>query len=125
LRAPTVTVFGSQPFEVLKQHYAQCRALIFPGEEDFGMVPVKAMASGPPLRSAEAARRKPLQKGVSGVFFRDQSVETISSAVKDLANIEIEPEKIAAYANELGRDQFFQQMRTRIDRLLAEKDSAH
>jgi hypothetical protein len=49
LRAPTVTVFGSQPFEVLKQHYAQCRALIFPGEEDFGMVPVEAMASGRPV----------------------------------------------------------------------------
>src|SRR5277367_6590034 len=30
---PTVTVMGAQPFEVLKQHYARCRALIFPGEE--------------------------------------------------------------------------------------------
>src|SRR5260363_128404 len=49
LAGPTITVLGSQPFSVLKDHYARCRALIFPGEEDFGMVPVEAMASGRPV----------------------------------------------------------------------------
>lgn len=49
LAGPTVQVLGSQPFAALRHHYARARALIFPGEEDFGIVPVEAMASGRPV----------------------------------------------------------------------------
>jgi len=44
-----VTIMGQQPFSVLRHHYARCRALVFPGEEDFGMIPVEVMASGRPV----------------------------------------------------------------------------
>ena len=126
LAGPTVTVLGSQPSNILKQYYARCRALVFPGEEDFGMVPVEAMASGRPVIAyGRGGATETVAKGVSGVFFADQSVEAISLAVKDLANIEIDPEKIAAQASQFGRDQFFQKMRSHIDRLLAEKAGAH
>jgi glycosyltransferase involved in cell wall biosynthesis len=126
LSGPTVTVMGSQSFDVLKQHYARCRALIFPGEEDFGMVPVEAMASGRPVVAfGRGGATETVANGVSGVFFADQSVEAISAAVKSLAGIEIDPEKIASHAKQFGRDQFFQKMRAHIDRLLAEKASAH
>jgi glycosyltransferase involved in cell wall biosynthesis len=122
LAGPTVTVLGSQPFEVLKHHYARCRALIFPGEEDFGMVPVEAMASGRPVVAfAKGGATETVAKDVSGVFFAEQSVEAISLAVKSLANIDIDPQKIAAHAAQFGREQFFQKMRTHIDGLLAEK----
>jgi len=126
LAGPTVTVLGSQPFDVLKQHYARCRALIFPGEEDFGMVPVEAMASGRPVVAfGRGGATETVATGVSGVFFAEQSVEAISSAVRCLADIEIDPEKIAAHANQFGRDQFFQKMRAHIDGLLAAKSGAH
>jgi hypothetical protein len=42
-----------------------------------------------------------------------------------MADIEIDPEKIAAHANQFGRDQFFQKMRAHIDGLLAAKSGAH
>jgi glycosyltransferase involved in cell wall biosynthesis len=126
IAGPTVTVLGSQPFDVLKQHYARCRALIFPGEEDFGMVPVEAMASGRPVVAfGRGGATETVATGVSGVFFAEQTVEAISSAVRSLAGIEINPEKIAAHARQFGRDQFFQKMRTHIDDLLAAKSNAH
>ena len=126
LAGPTVTVLGSQPFDVLKQHYARCRALIFPGEEDFGMVPVEVMASGRPVVAfGRGGATETVATGVSGVFFAEQSVEAISSAVRSLADIKIDPEKIAAHASQFGRDQFFQKMRAHIDGLLAEKARAH
>jgi glycosyltransferase involved in cell wall biosynthesis len=125
LAGPTVTVLGPQAFEVLKQHYARCRALIFPGEEDFGMVPVEAMASGRPVVAfGKGGATETVAKDVSGVFFAEQSVEAISLAVRSLTNIEIDPKKIAAHAAQFGRDQFFQKMRAHIDGLLAEKRSA-
>jgi glycosyltransferase involved in cell wall biosynthesis len=126
LAGPTVTVLGTQPFDVLKKHYATCRALIFPGEEDFGMVPVEAMASGRPVVAfGRGGATETVANGVSGVFFAEQTVEAISSAVRSLADINADPEKIAAHASQFGREQFFQKMRTHIDRLLAEKASAH
>jgi glycosyltransferase involved in cell wall biosynthesis len=125
LAGPTVTVLGSQPFDVLKQHYAGCRALIFPGEEDFGMVPVEAMASGRPVVAfGRGGATETVAKGLSGIFFTEQTVEAIASAVKSLAGIEIDPEKIAVHARQFGRDQFFRKMRAHIDDLLAEKRRA-
>jgi glycosyltransferase involved in cell wall biosynthesis len=125
IAGPTVTVLGSQPFEVLKQHYARCRALIFPGEEDFGMVPVEAMASGRPVVAfGRGGATETVEAGQSGVFFAEQTVEAISSAVRSLADIEIDPKKIAAHASQFGRAQFFQKMRTHIECQLAEKKAA-
>lgn len=126
LAGPTVTVMGSQPFDVLKQYYARCRALIFPGEEDFGIVPVEAMASGRPVVAfGRGGATETVAEGISGVFFEEPTVEAISSAVRRLADIEIDPEKIAAHASRFGRERFFQEMRKHIDGLLARRPGAH
>ena len=122
LAGPTVTIMGPQPFEVLKQHYARCRALIFPGEEDFGMVPVEAMASGRPVIAfGKGGATETVADGISGVFFAEQTVEAICSAVRELADLKIDPKKIVAHASRFGREPFFEKMRKHIDGLLAEK----
>jgi glycosyltransferase involved in cell wall biosynthesis len=122
LAGPTVKILGSQPFDVLQQHYARCRALIFPGEEDFGMVPVEAMASGRPVVAfGRGGATETVVNSVSGVFFAEQTTEAISSAVKHLAGIEFDPEKIVDHSRRFGREQFFRKMRTHIDGLLCEK----
>jgi glycosyltransferase involved in cell wall biosynthesis len=122
IAGPTVTIMGSQPFEILKQHYARCRALIFPGEEDFGMVPVEAMASGRPVVAfGRGGATETVADGISGVFFAEQTVEAISAAVRRLASLDIDPAKITAHANQFGREQFFRKMRAHIDGLLAAK----
>jgi glycosyltransferase involved in cell wall biosynthesis len=124
IAGPTVSVMGSQPFDVLKHHYARCRALIFPGEEDFGMVPVEAMASGRPVVAfGRGGATETVASGVTGVFFVEQTVEAISAAVRRLAAIEIDSERIAAHAMQFGRQQFFEKMRAHIDGLLAQKAS--
>lgn len=46
---PSVRFLGWQPDEVIRDHYRRCRALLFPGEEDFGIVPVEALACGAPV----------------------------------------------------------------------------
>jgi glycosyltransferase involved in cell wall biosynthesis len=126
IAGPTVTVMGSQPFDVLKQHYARCRALIFPGEEDFGMVPVEAMASGRPVVAfGRGGATETVADGLSGVFFTEQTAEAVSSAVRRLADLTIDSEKIAAHADQFGREQFFRKMRNHIDGLLAGRADAH
>jgi glycosyltransferase involved in cell wall biosynthesis len=46
---PSVRFLGWQPDEVIREHYRRCKALLFPGEEDFGIVPVEALACGAPV----------------------------------------------------------------------------
>lgn len=122
LAGPTVKVLGSQPFDVLKQHYARCRALIFPGEEDFGMVPVEAMASGRPVIAyGRGGAIETVAGGLSGILFAEQTVADISSAVRNLSSLGMDSRKIVAHARQFGRDQFFRKMHRHIDSLLAQR----
>src|SRR5262249_46840728 len=49
LAGPTVQFLGRQPEAVMREHFRRCQALLFPGEEDFGIVPVEAQACGTPV----------------------------------------------------------------------------
>ena len=49
IAGPGVKFLGWQPDEVIRDYYRSCKALLFPGEEDFGIVPVEAMACGAPV----------------------------------------------------------------------------
>jgi glycosyltransferase involved in cell wall biosynthesis len=125
LAGPTVSVLGPQPFDTLKAHYARCRALIFPGEEDFGMVPVEAMASGRPVVAfGRGGAKETVLRGATGVFFEKQTVDAVAQAVRSLAHMDVNPERIAAHARQFGREQFFRKMRTHIDSLLARQSDA-
>jgi glycosyltransferase involved in cell wall biosynthesis len=49
IAGPMVRFLGWQPDDVIREHYRRCRALLFPGEEDFGIVPIEALACGAPV----------------------------------------------------------------------------
>jgi glycosyltransferase involved in cell wall biosynthesis len=49
MAGPSVTFLGWQSDEVIRDHYRNCRALLFPGEEDYGIVPIEALACGAPV----------------------------------------------------------------------------
>lgn len=83
LAGPTVTILGRTSFDVLRDHLARCRALIFPGEEDFGIVPLEAMASGRPVIAYDrGGARDTVIPGKTGLLFRDQSVDGLAQAVQ-------------------------------------------
>ncbi len=49
LGGSSVQFLGWQPDDVIREHYRRCRALLFPGDEDFGIVPIEALACGMPV----------------------------------------------------------------------------
>ena len=79
-----ITFLGRVDFDVLKDHMARCKALIFPGEEDFGIVPVEVMASGRPVIAYErGGARDTVVYGITGLLFKDQTVDALATAVKE------------------------------------------
>jgi glycosyltransferase involved in cell wall biosynthesis len=73
---------GRLPDELVAQLYAQCRAVVLPGEEDFGIVPLEANAAGRPVIAfaAGGALDTVVDKS-TGILFREQSVAALCEAV--------------------------------------------
>ncbi len=93
-----IEFLGRQYDNTLKEYYSKCKALIFTGEEDFGIVPVEAMASGRPViaygkggavetviplnQKTEDRRQKTEENRPTGIFFYEQTAEALIGAVK-------------------------------------------
>lgn len=79
---PKTVFLGRVHDTVLKSYMARCRALVFPGEEDFGIVPVEVMASGRPVIAyGKGGALDTVIDRETGLLFHDQSVEGLVDAV--------------------------------------------
>lgn len=87
LAGPNTRFLGWQPDEVIRDHLRRCRALLFPGEEDFGIVPVEAMACGAPVialgKGGAAETVVPLHAGcgATGVWFEEPRPDALADAI--------------------------------------------
>ena len=107
---------GRVPDEELRELYAQCRALIMPGEEDFGITPVEALASGKPvvaLRRGGAVESVPAVEPFGGVFFERPEAAGLAAALDELERreVEVEPEALRAFARRFSEEEFARKMR--------------
>jgi glycosyltransferase involved in cell wall biosynthesis len=97
----------------LRELYARSRALLLPGEEDFGMTPVEALASGKPviaLGRGGALETVPLSDPVGGVIY--DSPEELAPAIEEFERIEsqISPERLREWAGRFCEKNFVEQM---------------
>lgn len=82
---PNVTFLGRVPFDVLRDHYARCRGLVFPGVEDFGIVPLEVMASGRPVVAyGRGGALETVCDGHTGRFFYEATADAIMEAVEGI-----------------------------------------
>lgn len=84
-----IKFLGRLSDEEIRCYYSKCRAFIFPGEEDFGITPLEAMASGKPVIAYRAGGvRETVVEGKTGLFFDKQSKESLMETVKNFISIE-------------------------------------
>lgn len=110
--------------------YRRCRAVLFPGLEDFGIVPLEAMASGRPViaygRGGAVETVAPLGSGASGhsgVFFETQSVDAVVDAILrfEAAEAEFDPKTLRAHAEAFDRPLFKDAVGAYVTAKLAER----
>ena len=113
-----VRFLGRQPDASVREHYARCRALVFPGEEDFGIVPVEAMASGRPvLAYGKGGVLDTVIEGRTGLFFPEQTVESLNACVEAFEKMEprFDPEEIRRHARRFDREIFLRRFKEFVE----------
>ncbi len=81
LAGPSVTFLGWQSDEVIRDHYRRCRALIFPGEEDFGIVPIEALGCQAPVIALGRGGAAETVDDRVGRTYPDPTVASLNSAL--------------------------------------------
>jgi glycosyltransferase involved in cell wall biosynthesis len=127
IAGPTVTLLGRQSAEVVREKLQTCRALLFPGVEDFGLVPVEAMAAGAPVIAyARGGALETVVDGVTGCLFDEQSVPALKQAIQriETGELRIDPQVARARALRFSPERFEAEMRALIDEALAQHAQA-
>lgn len=114
---PHIKILGRQPFSEIQHHYAHCRALIFPGVEDFGIVPLEAMASGRPVIAyGKGGALETVKDGVTGVYFHEQTETALLDAVRyfEAHQNQFDRHSIREWAEGFAKARFKEEMQTFI-----------
>jgi glycosyltransferase involved in cell wall biosynthesis len=117
MAGPTITFLGSQPQTVLRDHYQRCRALIFPGVEDFGITPLEAQASGRPVVAYhEGGALETVREGLTGLFFAQQTAESLVDAVQRIDKMAFDPAECRRNAELFSPEDFREKFTTFLAR---------
>ncbi len=121
----TVEFLGRVPDSELPGYYAKCRAFIFPGEEDFGIVPVEAQAAGRPVIAyGSGGALETVVDGRTGVFFREQSEDSLVDAVERFRGISFDTGTIRENAMRFDKAVFKKKMIECVERKYRESVDA-
>ena len=107
LAGPTIRFMGRLSDQEVLHYYAHCRALILPGEEDFGITPLEAQASGRPVIAyAAGGSLASIIDNVTGTFFYKQTVESLVEVLASFDEHAYDPHTIYNHALEFDQPRF-------------------
>ncbi|MDL1969851.1 MAG: glycosyltransferase family 4 protein [Candidatus Desulfofervidaceae bacterium] len=118
-----VELLGYQPFEVLKDYMQKAKAFIFAAEEDFGIAPVEAQACGTPVIAyGKGGVTETVIDRKTGVFFREQTVESLIKTVSQFEKIQdkFDPITIRQNAKRFSKERFKKEFKEFVDRKMEE-----
>jgi glycosyltransferase involved in cell wall biosynthesis len=117
---PSVHFLGRVSDAELKDLYARCQALVFPGEEDFGIAPLEANASGRPIIAyAGGGALDTVVDGQTGVLFQAQQVDCLVEAVRRFQQLAWDAGALRAHAEKFDRRVFREQLKGFVDESVA------
>lgn len=121
MAGPTIEFLGRASDEVMKQCYAECKAFLFPGEEDFGITPLEAQASGRPVIAyGKGGALETVIEGKTGTFFAEQTVESLVDAMKRFETMTFDKMELRKHAEEFDDEVFKRKIKEFVDEKVKE-----
>lgn len=125
LAGPTVQFTGTLPDEQVRDLYCRAQAVLLPGVEDFGLVPVEAQACGRPVVAlAEGGATETVMDGVTGLLVRSATPDAFARALERLPRVDFDTTAIRTHALQFSRDVFLGRFEHELDALLNAPDEA-
>ncbi|MBI4550081.1 MAG: glycosyltransferase [Candidatus Omnitrophica bacterium] len=118
---PSIEFLGPLSDAELRRQYSGCRALIFPGEEDFGIVPVEAQACGRPVIAYSRGGALETVSGGTGVFFSDPTPAALGAAVRRFETLPFHAPIIREHARQFDRAVFQRKIQEAVRSLCVDK----
>ena len=126
IAGPKIEFLGRVSDTELPTLLARAKAYIMPGMEDFGIAPVEANAAGRPVIALGVGGALDSQiDGVTGVLFREPTVESLIAAIERAGQIQFNPAKIRAHAQGFDRETFKARMGDFVARVSASSGGSH
>ena len=111
-----VEFLGRLSDDAVREEYRRALAVVLPGEEDFGIVPVEAQACGRPVVAlARGGALETVIDGENGVLFGEPTVDALAATLERAAHIRFDPARIRARAQRFAREHHTQRMREVIE----------
>jgi glycosyltransferase involved in cell wall biosynthesis len=124
MAGPSVSFLGRASDDQVAYHAARCRALLFPGEEDFGMAPVEVAAAGRPTIAYRAGGAlETIVENVTGLFFDHQTPEALGDAIETFERQEWSPGALRQHSKTFGVPVFQDRFRSFLERIGAPLDA--
>jgi glycosyltransferase involved in cell wall biosynthesis len=126
LAGPTVELLGWRSDEVIRDYYRRCRALLFPGEEDFGIVPLEAQACGAPViafgrgGATETIVPPKAARAATGVWFEEQVPDCLIAAMEgfEIGYQQFDPAEARRQALRFNRTRFAHELVGYLEQVL-------
>jgi glycosyltransferase involved in cell wall biosynthesis len=112
-----IEFIGSVERDEVAKLYSRCRALVYPQEEDFGIAPLEANASGKPVIAFAKGGVLETMNHNTALFFHEQTPESLAEAVKRMDIFKFNPERLRANAMLFDKSVFISRLRAKIDQL--------
>jgi glycosyltransferase involved in cell wall biosynthesis len=121
MAGPAIRFMGQLSDAEVLHYYAHCRAFILPGEEDFGITPLEAQASGRPVIAygAGGALASVIDE-VTGAFFHEQTVDSLAATLASFDERKYDPQTIRNHALEFDKPRFHRRILQFIEAKMSE-----
>jgi glycosyltransferase involved in cell wall biosynthesis len=118
LAGRNVTFLTKVSDEDMPKRFGEAKAFIFPGVDDFGIVAVEAMAAGTPVIAYKAGGALDYVNQDSGIFFNEQTPESLGGAMQKFDSLKLTSEKVAKVAEQFSPERFQKSVTNFVNRVL-------